>query len=667
MFDTKNFLRGTSLSTLALLLTVSLAHANEDINPNELINLSLEQLSNIEVTSVSKKSEKASEAAADIYVISQDDIRRSGLATIPELLRMVPGVNVAQSGAHDWAVSIRGFNDQFANKLLVLIDGRTVYTPLFSGVFWDLQDTPLEDIERIEVIRGPGATLWGANAVNGVINIITKNAKDTQGGFASQTVGSQLNSETTVRYGVKADDGAYVRAYAKYDDSDSYQKLSGSDANDPWKKEQSGFRADWKQGENQTFTLQGDAYRAREDTVYKLPQPNTTLLTVLDHEKDHGANVLGRWNDKISKDSDLTVQMYYDSAARDLLPYYANIQTFDVDVQHVWTALHGHEIIWGAGYRMVDTRETSTPYITFARTHRDDSLYSSFLQDKITLNPNDLFLTLGTKLEHNAFTGMELEPSARLTWLVDSSQTLWGAVSHSVRTPSVTLADIQFVSSSLANNLFAARVGSHTTQSEELDAYEVGYRVQPLKNVSVDVSTFYNDYSRLILGVQGNVYGVTTSLGTYNIAPVLPINSGTASSYGFETSVKWNPKSYLELSANYSLTELKFDQPDPYGFTFANKSPKQQFNLSSALQLPYDVEFDNSLYSVGAIAPAGVAAIASYVRLDSRLSWKPLDRLELSLVGQNLLQSQHREFSNFLYQNQVEVPRTVYGNISWKF
>lgn len=667
MSNRNHFTTKTCVSTLAFLMFSQAVYAAEEINPNELINLSLEQLSNIEVTSVSKKSEKASEAAAAISVISQDDIRRSGLTTIPELLRMVPGVNVAQSGAHDWSVSIRGFNDQFANKLLVLIDGRTVYTPLFSGVFWNLQDTPLQDIERIEVIRGPGATLWGANAVNGVINIITKNSKDTQGGFASQTVGTQINSQTTIRHGVKTDGGAYVRTYAKYDDNDSYKKLTGGDARDTAKKAQGGFRADWKSGESQAFTFQGDVYHAAENTVYNLPLPNQTFNTVLGDEKNYGGNVLGRWNNKISKDSDLTVQIYYDGAVRDLVPYYASIQTFDFDLQHLWTAIDSHEIIWGAGYRVIETSVNSTPYITFANSHRSDNLLSSFVQDKITLNPNDLFLTIGSKFEHNAFTGLEIEPSARLSWLIDGNQTLWGAVSRAVRTPSITLEDIQFISSTLGANLFAARVGSKSVKSEELLAYELGYRIQPMSNMTVDVSTFFNDYSRLILGSQGAVYSTTTSLGTYNIAPVLPINAGSASSYGFESTVKWNPISYLELTASYSLLQLKFDQPDPFGFTFANKAPKHQFNLSSSWDLPHNLELSNSIYTVGSIAPAGVTDISPYVRFDSKLTWKALDNLELSLVGQNLLQNQHREFSPFLYQNQTEVPRAVYGNVTWKF
>ncbi len=661
----------TVLSAATCILAAQPAMATNDLDTNELLSLSLEQLSNIEVTSVSKKLEKASEAAAAIYVITQDDIHRSGMTSIPELLRQVPGLNVAQSGSHNWAISARGSNDQFANKLLVLIDGRTVYSPLFSGVFWDVQDTPLQDIERIEVIRGPGATLWGANAVNGVINIITKNSADTVGGLASQTVGNQDRSLTNVRYGAKIGENAYARVYAKYDERDEYRTRSETGSRDEWSKSQGGFRSDWKVSDIEKFTLQGDVYQAGEKYLFALPQPTNSYALTRDRETAEGANLLGRWDHKFSATSDFTLQMFYDNARRNNVVYTSDIKTFDMDVQHVWTGMQGQEIVWGGGYRLVDTATDGAAWLLWTPKNLTKNTFTAFVQDKITLNPKDLFLTLGSKFEHNDFTGYEYQPSARISWLPDDKQTVWASVSRAVHIPDVTSDNLQLIAQPLANNVFSARLGSTASDSEELIAYELGYRIQPVKNASLDVSTFYNDYSSLVLGATGpNVFGSSPILGSYMLMTAVPQNVGTASSYGVEASAKWSPTTYAELAAGYTMLQLKFDQPDPFGLGFANKSPKQQFNVRSSIQLPHDVDFNTALYYVGPLgakSPSSGLAVDSYYRLDARLSWKPVDGIEVSLVGQNLLDPAHPEFASFLYQADSQVPRSVYGNVTWKF
>lgn len=671
----------TALASLGLLLCAMPAYAN-DIEPGDLLNLSLEQLSNIEVTSVSKKSEKASEAAAAIYVLTQDDIHRSGMTNIPELLRQVPGLDVAQSGSHQWAVSSRGSNDQFANKMLVLIDGRSVYTPLYSGVYWDVQDTPLEDIERIEVIRGPGATVWGANAVNGVINIITKSAKDTQGAFVSQSVGNQLNSMTTARYGTKLGDNGFVRAYAKYDNNDEFKNMAGSGANDAWDKKQGGFRADWKAKESEKFTLQGDIYESGNDNTFNLLQANATTLATDAPEKAKGGNVLGRWEHNIAKDSDMTLQLYFDEAKRSNVVYESDVKTFDVDVQHVWTPIEGNEVVWGAGYRLVKSEFEGNantvlgiPYITFTPDSRSDNLFSAFIQDKITLLPNSLFLTLGSKFEKNDFTGFEYQPSGRLTWLVDDKQTVWSSVSRAVRTPNFANTNAQVLTGvvSAGPSVFLARNSSNTLNSEELVAYEAGYRIEPSKKTSIDIATYYNDYSRLMSGALGPATGPFFAPGPvpYFLQTVVPTSVGTGHSWGLETSFKWTPTSYADLAFGYSLEQLKFDQAEPvYGFPFDGRSPQQQFNIRSTIKLPYNVEWSSALYYVDALKFVDVNTgneIDGYYRLDTRLAWQAMDNLELSLVGQNLLDNQHQEFSGFLYQNSSQVPRAFYGNVSVKF
>jgi iron complex outermembrane receptor protein len=663
-----------TLATLLLTGTSLCATGNAyAANTTDLMNMSLEELSNIAVTSVSKKAEKQSEAAAAIYVITQEDIRRSGMTSIPELLRMVPGLDVAQSASNQWAVSSRGFNDQLANKLLVLIDGRSVYTPLFSGVYWDVQDTPLQDIDRIEVIRGPGATQWGANAVNGVINIITKTADLTQGGYASQSFGSQINSETTARYGAKLDDNAYARVYAKYKNIDDMENLSNVSARDAWSKMQSGFRADWKRDSGQSFTLQGDVYTGREDAIYNLPAAVVTssLLT----EKVHGANVLGRWTNHISSKSEVALQAYFDEADRDHPVFDQSVKTADIDLQHNWELAPGHEIVWGTAYRLVKTDESGDSYVTFSPSSRSDNLFSAFAQDKITLNPEDLFLTIGSKFEHNDFTGFEYQPSARLSWLISDKQTFWTSVSRAVRTPHVGTSDSTLLLSQVGvgPTIFLAQRGSKDTESEDLIAYEAGYRIQPSSNSSLDFATFYNDYKNLVLGVtDGNPIGPFNSsvIGPYLIIPIYPANTGSAHSWGAELAAKWNPTASLELSAGYSFLDLQFDQLDPLGNSFDGKSPTNQFNARANVKLPYNLEFDTAVYYVDELKFSEFATNTStdaYTRVDMRLGWKPIENMEVSLIGQNLLDPRHSEFSGFLYKTRSQVPRTVYGNVAWKF
>ena len=374
----------------------------DDLTPEAVLGMSLQELTNLEITSVSKKAEKANEAAAAIYVITQDDIRRSGLTSIPELLRMVPGLTVAQAGAHDWAVTARGFNDQFANKLLVLIDGRTIYSPLFSGVIWELQDTLLADIDRIEVIRGPGATQWGANAVHGVINIITKNAKDTQGGLLTASAGNMVKSDDGGRYGVKLGNDSYARVYAKYTDNAAEYDVCGSRSGDAWQKRQAGFRSDSKLTTSDALTMQGDVYETHEAVNHLFPMLSAPYRYYNPEDiQASGGNLLGRWTNTLSALSSTTTQLYVDNTQYKTSIFGYNATTLDFDFQHTWTGWDSHEVIWGAGYRLIADHVSPSSLFSLSPREREDSLYSAFLQDKITLNPKDLFLTLGSKFEHN--------------------------------------------------------------------------------------------------------------------------------------------------------------------------------------------------------------------------------------------------------------------------
>lgn len=642
----------------------------KDIDANELLNLSLQQLSNIEVTSVSKRTEKANEAAAAIFVVTNDDIRRSGATSIPEVLRVVPGLSVAQAGSHSWAISSRGATGQFANKLLVLIDGRSVYTPLFSGVWWEVQDMPLQDIERIEVIRGPGATLWGANAVNGVINIITKSAKDTQGNLISQTAGNVEKSLTTLRSGMKVGDNAYARVYAKYDSRDEYRALNGSGAQDMWNKAQGGFRMDGTTDEHATFTLQGDAYRSGES--YPMTRPTLTApysRTDLDREHASGGNFLTRVTQETSRDSNWSLQFYFDNVQRQNFVFDDSRNTLDIDFQNAFKQWERHDIVWGAGYRLVADHMVGTQLLNLMPSNRSDNLFSAFAQDEITLLPNTLKLTLGSKFEHNDYNGYQVQPSARLAYIIDEKQMLWTSASHAVRTPNRfsdngTLA-LSTLSIGGGNYAFLETVGNKSLTAEKLNAYELGYRIQPLKTLSFDVSTFYNNYGKLLTNSVGTPILTSFQGGApYFIIPVKPINANAAHSHGLELSSKWDVTSIWKLDATYSYLNFKRQRADQLGLTVANASPPQQASLRSTLLLPHNVELNNSLYYVDELKNQN---IPDYLRFDTRIAWTPVPNLELSLVGQNLLDNAHPEFSSFIYQSRAQVPRSIYGNVTWKF
>ena len=652
----------TALSSTAVL-------AADEINPKELINLSLEQLSNIEVTSVSKKSEKESEAAAAIFVITQDDIHRSGMTSIPELLRMVPGLSVAQAGAHEWAISSRGATGQFANKLLVLMDGRTVYTPLFSGVYWDIQDTPLQDIERIEVIRGPGATLWGANAVNGVINIITKSAKDTQGGYASLSAGNIDNALTTVRYGAKIDDNNYARIYTKYDDRASFKTTANQDRHDAWNKAQSGFRADGSNGGDLSYTIQGDIYHSHESTPTFVPVLSAALTNFVDNrDLAEGANVLARLNHKDGDSANTTLQMYYDYVDRNTIVLEDKQNTFDIDLQRSWKPFESHEVVMGAGYRVVSDNEGTNHYFNLTPQNRTDNLFSAFGQDKIALIPESFFLTLGSKFEHNAYSGFEMQPSGRLTWLIDSTQTWWSSISHAVRSPNRGSSDENLVLQTVplgGGNYAFYQANGRPTGSEKLNAYETGYRVQVTKQASVDISAFYDRYSNLLVNNVGSVTTVNyPGFGNYFIIPVTPVNGNVAHSHGVEIAANWDVTDYWKLTPSYSYIDFKRLYPEQLASLVVNKQPPQQASLRSVLLLPDDVEMDNSLYYVDGLKNVNVK---TSLRFDTRIAWKVMDNLEVSLVGQNLLYGSHTEFTGFANERFAKVPRSGYGNITWKF
>jgi iron complex outermembrane receptor protein len=610
----------------------------------ELKGLSIEQLMDIDVTSVSRRSEPVSGAAAAITVLTAEDIRRSGATNLPDALRITAGLEVAQSDGNTWAISSRGFNTTTSNKLLVLIDGRSIYTPLFSGVFWDVQGVMLEDIDRIEIIRGPGATLWGANAVNGVINILTKSARDTQGTLVTVGGGNRQEATGAFRQGGKVGSGLAYRAYGQYSYEDSLAFANGDSARDPLRRGQAGFRLDRADAGSGALTFQGDAYHGLAGQTVVV-----NADTVLD-----GANLLGRWSSTYAENSGSDLQIYYDYTHRQIPQWFEEHRhTLDVDYQHRRALGVRQELVWGAGYRITHDDVGNSPGVAFLPDRVTESLLSAFAQDEVKLERH-LRLTLGTKLEHNHWTGFEVQPSVRLSWVPDDRRTLWGAISRAVRTPTRYDEDIVFYTAAGTPLL----EGSNAFVSEELLAYELGYRTQVRTGLAVDVTTFYNVYDHL----RSNEPAAPPAAFPYHFA-----NRLSADTWGAELRVSAQAASWWRLHAGYAYLgkSLSLDPRsyDPTGGKNEGDDPANRFVLRSLMDLPDRFELDGTLRYVARL-PSPV--VPAYTELDLRLGWNATDALELSLTGQNLLHARHPEFGPPSPLRQ-EVQRSVYGKVTWRF
>jgi iron complex outermembrane recepter protein len=640
----------------------------------DLYQISLESLTNMEVTSVSRREQKISQAAAAIFVINQDDIRRSGALNIPDLLRMVPGLDVAQINANTWAISARGFNYQFSNKLLVLIDGRTVFTPSQDGVNWDTQDVPLEDIERIEVIRGPGATVWGSNAVNGVINVITKSAADTQGALVTAGSGTEDRAFGTVQNGGMLGADVSYRVFAKYLDVDGLPAVIGPDS-DAWHLLHGGFRLDGHLPNADLLTLQGDVYRGSEgavtDHIASFSPPvnefvsGTTSLS--------GGNVLGRWRHLRSSGTETTLQVYVDRYQRLGGQLDESCNTVDIDFHQTARVGSRHFLVWGAGYRHASDRTVGTIDQAFAPTDMDLQLFSAFIQDEIALRPDRLTLTVGSKVEHNDFTGFELEPSIRLAFTPNSRHTFWAAVSDSARTPSLrdANADFNLGISSLPDGSPAITTieGNPQQKAEYLLSQEMGYRLQANAWVSIDVALFHNRYRNLRTFEEGAPLPRTMPQ-PYTEIPIYQGNRMRGSTEGLELSSKIRVTDQWTLSPGYALLRMNL-QNDPGSLDTQTvpdtegSSPRHQAQLRSALILSRTLAWNVAAYFVDRL-PA--QRVASYTRLDSNFTWQPTAALALSLVGQNLLRDRHVESLEIHTSvNSSQMQRSAYAKITWKF
>ena len=666
--------------------------ATEDAAPLlSLEGASIDELLNVRVTTVSREESTVGESAAAVFVITQEDIRRSGATMIPELLRMVPGLAVALIDGNKWAVASRGFNNRFAKNLLVQVDGRTVYHPLTAGVFWETVDYPLVDIERIEVIRGPGASIWGANAVNGIINIITKSSKDTKGGYFSGGGGNVAQGFTDFRFGGQLGDDVTYRIYGKAYNQDEQFSLDGN-PNDQWWRASGGLRLDWRASERDTVTLDAgftrteagakDRFALSEGPPFSVAMPET--------ETRDTAHVLARWSRQLDADSSWAVQAYWDRFILVGDSGYRNARwnTFDLDFQHQFPLGQRQKIVWGLGFRHIDAHLTnSIPDDAFSldwlENNPQSQLLSAFVQDQIAVVPDRLTLILGSKVEHNSFTGWELQPNGRLLWTPTKRQAVWAAVSRAVRTPSFTEDDVRLTlpNANPALRPAARLVANRNLEAEEVWAYELGYRAQATDALSVDAALFYNVHHNL-RATRGNL-ALATTVDGIPLGASQFFNSMEGETYGAELAVHWRVTDWWRLRGTYSLlkTDMHLD-PTLVGAISARaqeagvegNSPQQLVYVQSSWNLPRDVQFDvigrwvDRLHGFNPTGLPGVSdTVEHYVTLDARLAWRASRNVEFSVVGQNLLDNHHPEFGTnpFVRSPLTEVRRGVYGQVTF--
>jgi iron complex outermembrane receptor protein len=629
--------------------------------------LSLAQLGEIEVTTATKQPVQVNKTPAAIYVITQEDIRRSGATSLPEALRLAPGVDVARIDSVKWSIGIRGFGSRLSRSVLVVIDGRTVYSPLFHGVYWEVQDTMMEDIERIEVIRGPGGTIWGANAVNGVINIITKKAKDTVGSLVSAGGGDTDQAFTNARFGGKDGDVNY-RVYGKFFDRGPESHADGNRFDD-WRRGQAGFRADYVPDSHDTVTVQGDMYDSRMGEANRITSLTPPFSYLSDQVADlSGGNVIASWDRSLDNGSGFHVQTYYDRVNRRQSTQAEYRDTFDFDFVHHFK-LAKTLFTWGVGARVSIGRVPEVvPTYVFTPDRRTDHLYSLFVQDEIPVVADKLSLTLGTKVLHSAFTGFDLEPSARLLWTPSAKSTFWSAVTRAVRTPSDIEDDLTNTTLRTSAPLaFNVTTGDNKFVSEVLVGYEAGYRRLIAPQLSIDIAVFRNDYTHLSSLEPGIPYFDNSPEYPHIVYPYVNGNGVRGTTTGFEIVPNWKPTTWWRVEPSYAYLNMDLGViPTSTDTTtvrsLEGSSPHHQVMIQSYLDLPHNFEF-SQVYRYVSSLPAQL--VGSYHTVDARVAWHPNRHLELSVTGQNLLQPRHTEYGGDPGP-LVSIKRTFFATLTWR-
>ncbi|PLY01178.1 MAG: outer membrane receptor protein [Desulfuromonas sp.] len=648
----------------------------------EILELDLESLMEIQVISAGRKQQNLMDVPAAIYVITAEDIKNSGATSVPEALRMVPGLQVSRIGSSKWAIASRGFNGTFSNKLLVQIDGRSVYSPTYSGVYWDVQNVLLDDIDRIEVIRGPGATLWGANAVNGIINIITKPASDTLGGVVSVGSGNHEEQLLNFRYGVQLSKNVYGRFTINHIERDEFRyHADHSDSLDDWRMTYGGFRLDGDINLQDSWTLQGDIYSGREgQQVYPYWTPESPYASTADDRINaDGYNLLARWEHKFSPTSSWTLQSYFDFSDRDEIYVGQMSETFDIDFQHRFQLGERQDIVWGLGYRTIKDDFSNTYMVSFLPKSDRSELLSGFIQDEIRLIDDTLWLTLGSKVENNDYTGTGYQPSAKLLWKPTPKQSVWTSVSRALRTPSRAEATSLVVTNKIPlpptyTTAYTMYInGNDDMDAEQVTAYELGYRYARDSRLSFDLSLFYNRYKKL------TSYSYTF-LPSGLPASIEFANDMSGHSHGFEALLKWNPTDWLETELSYSLIRLSMamgpesqGSPSVMDIVAEKSSPQHQlflhggFKLRDNLRLNLWGRYVDSLDVASPVAAVNGDVVDSYLAVDANLIWDITENLELMLSGQNLFDDYHLEFINEYFTPAIDIGRSLYAKVTWSF
>ena len=637
----------------------SLTYANDFVPTN----LSIEELMERPLVSVSRTNQKFIDTAAAAYVITQDDIQRSGVTNIPDVLRMAPGIQVAKISSSEWAVTARGFNGRFANKLLVLLDGRTVYTPTFAGVRWENLDLVLNDIESIEIIRGSGASVWGHNAVNGVINIITKHTEDTQQGLVTVTAGTEENAIVELRYGDQLDPNTHYRVFGKFLRRDESIDLQNNNANDDWTQGRGGFRVDWNSHSGDRLMLEGDGYMSEFSENFLLPN-NPQLMP--NPEKSSGASILARWEHDFTVASKTHTQFNYEYFNEND-PAFGNQKrnTFDLDFQHDIALSEDNYFNWGLGYRLVTSSLSGSNFVTAAPNHKHLHLVSGFIQDKAAFFDDKVQLTIGTKIQYYTLSGWDYQPSVRLLWKIHSEHRIWAAFSRSTRSPSrgETALSLNPLPLGSTNFIFQS---NPKLEEEQVYSYELGYRALFGNRFSFDMAFFYNEYNSLFTaGLSGSP--------TSNPLVFTSDNGASAETWGFETAVDWRPIDPVRFQVSYSFFRINFHQNNNLVRQDRElNDPKHQFSIRGSYDVTSTVAFDVWVRYVDSTQALTTLFspqrnINSYVGLDLRLAWKPIQNLELSITGQNLNNRSHVEYIEELFSYPRQVERSVYGKVQWSF
>jgi iron complex outermembrane receptor protein len=650
-------------SLLALGLGASAAVASPpEAGPPErdLTELSLDELSELEVTTVARRPESRLRTPAAVHVITGEEIRRSGATRLVEVLRLAPGVQVSQTTANQWAFGIRGFPSVLSRAVLVMIDGRVVYTPLFAGTYWDVQDVLLEDVERIEIVRGPGGTLWGANAVNGIVNIVTKSARDTTGRYAGLSVGTEDRAIAEARVGGRLGARAHGRVYAKYADRDAAFHPDGADFDD-WRMGQAGFRTDFEAGTG-TATLQGDVYLGRAGRRTSFASYDAPFSRTVDDDAElSGGNVRAQWQRPLGA-GDVLVEGYYDRTQRVEANFDEDRDTLDVEVQY-HRGLPRQELLAGAGYRWSRGRTGGVETVVFRPRDRSDDLFEAFVQDEIHLVPDRFVLTAGVKVEQNDYSGFEVQPSGRLLWEPRPDQVLWAAVTRAVRTPSRLERDLELTAATAPDQpVFARLSGSPAFDSESVVAYELGYRLKASEHVLVDVTGFHNVYDGLLSLEPGAPFGESDARGRRTIVPLVFGNGVEGEASGVELSLDARPTTWWSLRASYSFLDVDLragpDSADTLQTATAGASPRHQV-IGRTSFTRASVTLDAVLRYVSRL-PA--QQVPGYAELSARAAWRPRPALEVAAVGRNLLHDHHAEF-----EGGVEIERGVRLEVLWRF